>query len=104
LDLSKNKFEIFPLEICRLENLQTLAANRNYFERIPDCIEYCSQLEELDLWDTPVVYFPATMQKLKKLKKLDLQGVRYNLKFQENLKMQLPGTIIQFDSPCDCMD
>ena len=104
LDLSKNKFEIFPLEICRLENLQTLAANRNYFERIPDCIEYCSQLELLDLWDTPVVYFPATMQKLKKLKKLDLQGVRYNLKFQENLKMQLPWTTIQFDSPCNCMD
>lgn len=104
LDLSKNKFEIFPLEICRLENLQTLSANRNYFERIPDCIEYCAQLEEVDLWDTPVVYFPVTMQKLKKLKKLDLQGVRYNLKFQENLKMQLPWTIIQFDSPCNCMD
>jgi Leucine-rich repeat (LRR) protein len=104
LDISKNEFENFPIEICKLSNLKILIANRNYFDKIPECIEFCSELEVVDLWNTPVSSFPEAFFSLKNLKKLDLQGVKYGPNFQKEFQKKLPGVNIKFDPPCDCMD
>jgi hypothetical protein len=103
LDISRNKFAIFPIELCKLTELKELVANRNLFTRLPDCIGYCAKLERIDLWETPVATFPNSLYTLKELKELDLQGVRYNLKFQNELKQKLPAVKIKLDAPCNCL-
>jgi Leucine-rich repeat (LRR) protein len=103
VDISKNKFETFPLVLTQLEKLKSLLANRNLFDRIPESIEYNRALETLDLWDTPVMYFPESFYSLPNLKKLDLSGIRYSPDFQQKLISRLPLTKIVFDAPCDCL-
>lgn len=104
LDISRNKFAIFPVEICRLNNLQKLLASRNLFDKIPECIGFCSKLEIIDLWDTPIMSFPNSMENLKNLKEMDLQGIKYGPTFQKDLQKQLSWVFIKFDAPCDCME
>jgi Leucine-rich repeat (LRR) protein len=104
LDISKNKLETFPLAICRLQKLERLIANNNPFDNVPECISYCSELNYIEFWDTPINSFPLSFEKLTKLKYLDLRGIQYSPSFQENLKKRLPKTLIQFDSPCNCME
>lgn len=104
VDLSRNEFSVYPIELCRLTNLKKLILNRNSFDRIPECIGYCVDLEYLDLWNTPVMGFPNSMINLKKLKVIDLQGVKYGPTFQEDFKRKLYWVNIKFDPPCDCME
>jgi Leucine-rich repeat (LRR) protein len=103
LDLSKNEFSIFPIPICRLEKLRKLIVNRNQFESIPDCIKYCKELEEIDLWDTPIGGFPEGFYSLINLKVIDLTGLRFGPSFQERLIEQFPNTNITMEPPCNCM-
>jgi Leucine-rich repeat (LRR) protein len=104
LDISKNEFSVFPNEFCRLNNLKFLIANRNTFDKIPECIGFLTELEMIDLWDTPIKDFPVSITHLKKLKKIDLQGVKYGPTFQKQFKESLPWVTIEFDPPCDCME
>lgn len=104
LDVSKNDLNIFPVEICKLFSLKKLILNRNSFDQIPECIGYCSRLELIDLWDTPVMTFPSTLQNLKMLQTIDLQGVKYGPTFQRDFQKKLPGVTVKFDPPCDCME
>ena len=104
LDISKNEFAIFPIEICKLSNLKILIANRNDFDKIPECIEFCSKLEIIDLWDTPIANFPQSFSSLKNLKKLDIQGIKYGPTFQKEFQKKLSWVEIKFDPPCDCME
>src|SRR5574343_636376 len=77
LDVSKNEFAVFPVEICKLTHIQQLIANRNTFDQLPTCIQYCSELMSIDLWETPVSTFPESMLLMKNLKSIDLQCVRF---------------------------
>lgn len=104
LNVSKNDLIIFPVEICKLSSLKKLILNRNSFDQIPECIGYCSKLELIDLWDTPVMNFPSSLQNLKMLQTIDLQGVKYGPTFQRDFRQKLPAVTIKFDPPCDCME
>jgi Leucine-rich repeat (LRR) protein len=104
LDLSKNELAVFPNEICRLSNLTTLIINRNTFDRIPECFGYCTKVEMIDLWEVPIAHFPQSMDQLKALKVIEIQGVKYGPTFQEALRKRLPWVAINFDAPCDCME
>jgi Leucine-rich repeat (LRR) protein len=104
LDLSKNELSLFPNEICRLINLKKLIINRNPFDRIPECFGYCAKLESIDLWEVPVAHFPQSMDQMKALKVIEIQGVKYGPSFQEALRKRLPWVDIRFDAPCDCME
>jgi Leucine-rich repeat (LRR) protein len=104
LDLSKNEMSIFPNEICRLSNLTTLILNRNSFDEIPECFGFCTKVEMIDLWEVPIAHFPQSMDQLKALKVIEIQGVKYGPSFQEALRKRLPWVDIHFDSPCDCME
>jgi hypothetical protein len=103
LDFSKNEFAVFPVEICKLTHLQQIAANRNIFDQLPTCIVYCKELISLDLWDTPVFGFPDSMQEMKNLKSIDLQGVRYGPAFHKEIQAKFPWIEFKLDRPCDCM-
>jgi len=104
LDVSKNELAIFPNEICRLSNLTTLIINRNAFDKIPECFGYCTKVEMIDLWEVPIAHFPQSMDQLKALRVIEIQGVKYGPSFQEALRKRLPWVDIHFDSPCDCME
>lgn len=104
VNISKNKFDIFPLVLTRIDSLTVLLANRNQFDRLPESIGYCKNLEELDFWETPIMSIPESFYSLSKLKKLDLQGIKYSPAFQKKLQDRLPNVEILLDSPCDCME
>ena len=59
---------------------------------------------EIDLWDNPINEFPESLVELKKLKKVDLQGVMYGPTFQRMFKEKLPNVKVFFDPPCSCME
>ena len=103
LDISKNEFAIFPVEICKLTHIQQLIANRNTFDQLPTCIQYCSELMSIDLWETPVSTFPESMLLMKNLKSIDLQGVRFGPAFHKDLQAKFPWIEFKLDPPCDCM-
>ncbi len=104
LNIGKNQFATFPIEVCRLQNLQELIANRNAFNSIPKCIAYCTKLEVLDLWETPVHGFPEELNQIKNPLQLDLRGVKYSPTFQRQFKEKFPNILVKFDPPCDCME
>lgn len=104
LNVAKNELNIFPVEICKLSALRKLILNRNTFDQIPECIGYCTKLELIDLWDTPVMTFPTSLQSLKHLQIIDLQGVKYGPSFQRDFQKKLPSVTVKFDPPCDCME
>jgi len=104
IDISKNKFDIFPLVLTRVDSLTVLRANRNQFDRLPESIGYCKNLEVVDFWETPIMSIPESFYALPKLKKIDLQGIKYSPTFQKKLKERLPNVEILLDPPCDCME
>ena len=104
LNISKNKFEVFPLAVTRLFELKTLIASRNNFKRIPDNIKYCSELTKVDLWDTPIEFFPDGFFELSKLKELDLSSIRFSPKHHKKIVSKFGNINLQIDAPCDCMD
>jgi Leucine-rich repeat (LRR) protein len=104
VNISKNKFDVFPLVLTRIDSLTVLLANRNQFDRLPESIGYCKNLEVVDFWETPIMSIPESFYALPKLKKIDLQGIKYSPTFQKKLKDRLPNVEIKLDSPCDCME
>lgn len=103
LNLEKNDLEYFPIGMCQLSQLETLIINRNHFTTLPGCIENCTSLQTIDLWDTPIVSLPEEFYALK-LKKIDFSGIRFSPGFQTRLKENFPNTELVLDPPCDCMD
>ena len=104
LNISKNKLKIFPLVITRLFELEVLVANRNHFERIPNNIKYCSKLQKIDFWNTPIAFLPDGFFKLKNLKELDLSNIRFSPKQHQKIVNGFGGVDLKLDPPCDCMD
>lgn len=104
LDAGKNNMEFFPLVICRIPGIEELKLNSNGFDHIPECIERLQGLRYLDLYDTPIHVLPESFVNLKKLEKVDLTGVRFSPRFQDNWRGKMPFVQWEFDPPCDCMN
>ncbi len=103
LNLSRNKLQNFPVSVCQMAHIEELVLNRNYFETVPTCINYCTELRKIDFWETPVRTLPYEMQSLKKLELIDFSGVRMNPTSQKKLKEQFPNVTLKLDAACDCM-
>jgi Leucine-rich repeat (LRR) protein len=104
LNLDKNKFAVFPIQICSMKRLEKLIVSRNEFSSIPECIQYASNLNYLDLSDTPVTSFPEAFVLMTNLKTLSLHGLAYPPSFHIRWKERLPWMRIEFDAPCNCME
>ena len=104
LDISHNRFSVFPLPITRLYKLKVLKASSNKLSYISNNIENCEKLEEMDLYDNLIEDLGKGLYKLKELHSLDLRGVMYGTIFQSQLKASLPNVKIKMDAPCKCMD
>lgn len=103
-DAGKNRLTVCPIVICSIPSLKVLKLNENPIENLPECIQYLTNLEELDLFQTRVESFPETLVELKNLKTLDVRGILYGPNFQENWKLLMPQTFIDFDLPCNCLE
>lgn len=103
LNLSRNKLQYFPVSVCQMAHIQELILNRNEFETVPSCINYCTELRKVDFWETPVRSLPSEMQELPKLEVIDFSGVKMNPTGQEKLKKQFPKVKLVLDTPCDCI-
>ncbi len=104
IDLSQNRFKELPEEICRLESLEKLILNRNGLQTLPECISNAKAITYIDLWDNPIRTLPETMVDLKNLKKVDLSGIKFAPKFQEDWYEKMPRVKWVFEEPCDCMN
>lgn len=102
LNLEKNRLDYFPVSICQLTEIETLILNRNYFESIPACIEYCQQLKTIDLWYTSVTTLPQEITRIPSLEAIDLTGIQINKERQEQLKQMLPRVKLTLSPPCNC--
>ena len=126
LDLSGNKITRIPRWITDLNTLEYLKLSGNDFTRIdstlmgvglkyldfgnneldsiPDFISDFDDLEYLILWSNNLVYFPESLGKLSKIKKLDLRGMSISYEVQNPIKESLPQAKCYFDIPCNCHD
>ncbi len=104
LDLSRNKFANFPVELCKMTSLKRLSLGANEIESLPECIGYFSELIYLDLWDNPIKKLPEQLTKVTTLKTVDLRGILFSKPFQEGWRSKMPNVTWYFDYPCDCMD
>jgi Leucine-rich repeat (LRR) protein len=75
----------------------------NLFETIPSCISGISNLEYLDLYDTPIRNLPVSLEELDHLQKIDLSGIKFSPEFQESWLQRMPEVTWEFDPPCACM-
>lgn len=66
LDLSRNKFTEFPLELLKLTKLTTLKMESNYLKKIPSEISELTQLENLSFSHNYILTVPKTINKLAK--------------------------------------
>ncbi len=104
LNVERNDLDKFPVGVCQLGKLEVLILNRNSFDYVPPCIDYCQELRFVDFWYTAVTALPESMQKLKKLETMDFSGVRMNPTGQQRLKDQFPKVNLILDPPCDCVN
>jgi Leucine-rich repeat (LRR) protein len=104
IDLSQNRFKELPEEICKLTALEKLILNRNSLKTLPECISAASSITYIDLWDNPIRTLPESLVDLPHLKKVDLSGIKFAPKFQEEWYAKLPRVKWVFEEPCDCMN
>lgn len=102
LDISYSKFSIFPEVICKLDQLIELRLGGNELVVIPDCICKLNNLVKLELWDNNVYKFPDCLNDMPYLKELDLSGMEYNHKEQDELRSRFPYLKIRMSLPCNC--
>ena len=104
IDLSQNRFKELPEEICTLGSLEKLILNRNSLKTLPECISGAAAITYIDLWDNPIRTLPEALVDLPQLKKVDLSGIKFSPKFQEDWYEKLPRVKWVFEEPCDCMN
>jgi hypothetical protein len=74
LDLSRNKFEYFALEIIQITNLRVLRLDHNKIKCLPGEIFKLSKLEVLSLGYNSLQTLPTNFNKLVNLRELNLQN------------------------------
>ncbi|XP_072967904.1 probable disease resistance protein At1g61300 [Typha angustifolia] len=73
LDLSHNSFDVFPIVICSLPNLQYLNLSQNRIESLPDSLRSLTNLKHLLLRDNKIHKIPDhVIGELKALEVLDI--------------------------------
>lgn len=102
LNISKNKIETLPPAIGQLQNLKILIASRNKVYFLPMEIGEIQTLQTLDLWDNEITKFPKEISRLNNLKVLDMRGILLTEDEQNNIRSQLPNTLIYFSPGCNC--
>lgn len=76
LDISKNKFEYFPLEIVQLQALTTLKLDHNRIKCIPGEVVKLSHLQVFSISHNLIQTLPSNFAKLGSLKELNIE---YNI-------------------------
>jgi Leucine-rich repeat (LRR) protein len=104
LNLSKNRFEVFPKVIFDLDSLRVLSLGSNQLSYIPNTIYTCTVLEKLDMYNNPINDLGSGLSRLKSLRELDLRGLMYNSKKQAEIRGKLSTVNVLFDAPCNCTD
>jgi len=74
LDLSKNKFEYFPLEIIQVQSLKVLKLDHNRIKCIPSEIVQLPNLEVLSIGHNQLQSLPLSLNKLTNLRELNLEN------------------------------
>ncbi|WAR19640.1 LLR1-like protein [Mya arenaria] len=73
LDLSDNQIRQLPVQICELTNLMTLKADNNVIEQIPPTIGRLQNLKSVSLAGNKLTVLPAGFMRLR-LENVDLYG------------------------------
>ena len=103
LDISANQLVRLPESLCQLINLKELIINRNHIEELPTNIGNMQNLNYIDAWDNPLYSLPASITDLRYvLKEIDLRQIELRDEELETMERQLPETVIQYTSTCDC--
>tara|TARA_Y100000589_G_C27198845_1_gene648377 strand:- start:12144 stop:12758 length:615 start_codon:yes stop_codon:yes gene_type:complete len=87
LDLSGSKISIFPEEIIKLSNLQSIILKNNKLTKLPASINKLTKLESIDLSKNKFEDFPVVLSALKNVKKINLN---------RNLISEIPDSIKYF--------
>ena len=102
LDLSKNDFSEFPIQVCNIVSLRNLFLGKNELKVIPDQIGKLQSLIVLDLWYNPIDDLPEALTQLRNLRSLDLSGLNFSKTFQKKWNEKLSWVKIEFEAACDC--
>lgn len=102
LNLTKNKFENFPSELCQVTSVRNLFLGKNNIKEIPPCIGQMQSLIVLDMWYNPIDDLPEELTQLRNLRSLDLSGLNFSQSFQKKWNKLLPWVTIEFEAACDC--
>jgi len=91
LDLSRQKLHIFPKEIIKLKNLQSLKLIKNKLDSIPANISSLKYLQYLNLSKNKLESFPAGVAELSNLKSLIInqnyiKSIPFNIKNLHSLE------------------
>ena len=97
LDLSDNKIEILPLQICELQNLISLKINNNQMEYLPPTLGRLCKLNFMSVSNNKVKYLPASFMRLR-LENIDLFGNP----FDTTADCQVSGTNVDVPSLMEC--
>lgn len=103
LKLDKLDLAYFPIEITQLVNLESLIVSRVEFAAVPKQIERLQKLKYLDLYGSVITSLPEEIQNLTELKRLNLTGISFTPQEQKVIKEMLPAVKIKMDAPCNCM-
>lgn len=96
LYLNDNQLRSLPASIGQLQNLEVLWLGGNKFNFLPTSISQLQKLKKLDLGDNQLSSLPAAIGQLQQLKTLWLEGNPLSNTAKEELRKQLPNTIIAF--------
>lgn len=89
LDLSQNKLEILPLQLCELKCLVTLKIDHNQLKFLPPTIGRLKRLKFLSALENKIETMPASMTQLQ-LETIDLYGNPFVQEIQNDLPEQFP--------------
>jgi Leucine-rich repeat (LRR) protein len=102
LDIGKNKIDKIPVSLCKCTQLELFVAHKNLFDHLPFCFGKLTKLRYMDLWDTPILDLPESMEHIETLNYIDMQGVNLNIEHQTKLKERFPHVKFELDPPCNC--
>ncbi len=92
----------FPEVICQLKELRILDLGNNNIRQLPNCICDLEHLEKIMLWDNNIFQLPDCLNEIKSLKEVDLYGMEYNFKEQDDFKFRFPNLKLILSLPCNC--
>jgi Leucine-rich repeat (LRR) protein len=72
LQLSHNKFQVWPLSVCELISIQTLSFSNNQLELVPEGISKLTSLKQLFLQQNSLLTVSRSVEHLRSLEIVDL--------------------------------